>query len=107
MATMTTETIAFDRTQFPPKTFVLVHGLFCGGWLWRRVADILEKNGQKVFSPTLTGLGERSHLLGKSIDLDTHITDVVNLIKWESLREICLVAHSYAGWVCSGALEQI
>jgi hypothetical protein len=69
----------------------LVHGTLVGGWYWRRVADLLEKNGQKVFSPTLTGLGERSHLLNKDINLDTHITDVVNVIKWEDLSDICLM----------------
>lgn len=95
------------RAQPVRKTFVLVHGAFCGGWIWRQVADRLERDGHKVFTPTLTGLGERSHLLSKDIDLDTHITDVVNVIKWESLENICLVAWSYAGFVGSGALESI
>ena len=95
------------RAQGAPKTFVLIHGTFCGGWMWRRVADLLEKQGHKVFAPTLTGLGERSHLLSKDINLDTHVTDVVNVVKWEDLSDICLVAHSYAGWIGSGALEQI
>jgi len=85
----------------------LVHGTLVGGWYWRRVSDLLEKKGHKVFSPTLTGLGERSHLLNKDINLDTHITDIVNVIKWEDLNDICLVVHSYGGWVGSGALEQI
>jgi pimeloyl-ACP methyl ester carboxylesterase len=89
------------------KTFVLIHGSFCGGWYWRRVSDLLEKRGHAVFSPTLAGLGEHSHLLNQDINLDTHITDIVNLIKWEDLSDICLVAHSYAGWPASGALEQI
>jgi hypothetical protein len=71
------------------------------------VSDLLEKKGQKAFSPTLTGLGERSHLLNRNINLDTHITDIVNVIKWEDLNDICLVVHSYGGWVGSGALEQI
>jgi pimeloyl-ACP methyl ester carboxylesterase len=90
-----------------PTTFVLVHGAWHGGWCWRRVSDLLEKKGHKVFSPTLTGLGERSHLLSKDINLDTHITDIVNLLKWEDLKDVCLVAHSYGGWPTSGALEQI
>ena len=71
------------------------------------MADRLEQHGHKVFTPTLTGLGERSHLLRKDIDLDTHNTDVVNVIKWESLENVCLVAWSYAGFVGSGALESI
>jgi pimeloyl-ACP methyl ester carboxylesterase len=90
-----------------PKTFVLVHGAWHGGWCWRRVSDLLEKQGHKVFTPTLTGVGERSHLMSKDINLDTHITDVVNVIKWENLNGICLVVHSYGGWPGSGALEQI
>src|SRR4051812_291134 len=90
-----------------PKTFVLVHGAWHGGWCWRRVADLLEKQGHKVFTPTLTGVGERSHLLSKDINLDTHITDLVNVFKWEDLKEVCLVVHSYGGWPGSGALEQI
>jgi pimeloyl-ACP methyl ester carboxylesterase len=95
------------RAQSVRKTFVLVHGAFCGSWIWRRVADQLEQKGHKVFVPALTGLGERSHLLRKDVDLDTHIADVVNLIKWESLENVCLVAWSYAGFVGSGALESV
>jgi pimeloyl-ACP methyl ester carboxylesterase len=95
------------RAQSARKTFVLVHGTFCGSWTWRRVADQLEQRGHKIFVPTLSGLGERSHLLKKDIDLDTHILDVVNLVKWESLDDVCLVVHSYGGWIGSGALEEI
>ena len=84
-----------------------MHGAWHGGWCWRRVSDLLEKQGHKVFSPTLTGVGERSHLLSKDIVLDTHITDIVNVIKWEDLKDICLVVHSYGGWPGSGAIEQI
>ncbi len=100
-------TLGAAGAQSARKTFVLVHGTFAGGWMWRRVSDLLEKQGHKVFSPTLTGLGERSHLLSKDINLDTQITDIVNVIKWESLKNICLVVHSYGGWIGSGALEQI
>ncbi len=88
------------------RTFVLVHGAWHGGWCWRRVADILERKGHKVFAPTLTGLGERSHLLSKDINLSTHITDIVNVLKWEDLKNVCLVLHSYGGWPGSGAIEQ-
>jgi pimeloyl-ACP methyl ester carboxylesterase len=95
------------EAQTSQKTFVLVHGAWHGGWCWRRVADRLEKQGHKVFTPTLTGLGERSHLMSPAIDLDTHINDVVNVVKWEDLNGICLVAHSYGGWPVSGALEKI
>jgi pimeloyl-ACP methyl ester carboxylesterase len=95
------------RAQTAPKTFVLVHGAAGGGWQWRRVADLLERQSCKVFAPTLTGLGERSHLLTKDVGLDTHITDVVNVVRWESLDGICLVAHSYAGWPCGAALDRV
>src|ERR1700728_923174 len=60
-----------------------MHGAWHGGWCWRRVSDLLEQKGHKVFTPTLTGLGERSHLMSRDINLDTHISDVVNVIKWE------------------------
>jgi pimeloyl-ACP methyl ester carboxylesterase len=101
------EVVREARAQSAPKTFVLIHGAWVGGWYWRRVSDLLEKNGHKVFSPTLTGLGERSHLLNKDINLDTHVTDIVNVIKWENLDNVCLVAHSYGGFPGSGALEKI
>src|SRR3569623_70312 len=77
------------------KTFVLVHGAWHGGWCWRRVADQLEAKGHKVYTPTLTGLADRSHLLSKDIVLDTHITDIGNIIKSEELSDVVLVAHSY------------
>ncbi len=89
------------------KTFVLIHGAWHGGWCWSRVSDLLLSKGHKVYAPSLTGNGDRSHLLSKDINLDTHIADIVNLFKWEDLSDVCLVAHSYGGWPVSGALEQI
>ena len=91
----------------PSKTFVLVHGAWHGGWCWRRVADLLEKQGHKVFAPTLTGLGERSHLLRAGINVSTHVTDVVNVLKWEGLSGVVLCGHSYGGMVISGVAEQM
>ena len=88
------------------KTFVLVHGAWHGGWCWRRVSDLLQRQGHKVFTPTLTGLGERSHLMSKDIRLATHVTDVVNHIKWEGLEGVVLCGHSYGGMVVSGVAEQ-
>lgn len=93
------------RSEF--KTFVLVHGAWHGGWCWRRVADLLEKQGHKVFTPTLTGLGERSHLLSDQTNLATHIDDIVNVIKWEGLDDVVLCGHSYAGYVVAGVAERI
>jgi pimeloyl-ACP methyl ester carboxylesterase len=89
------------------KTFVLIHGAWHGGWCWRRVADLLERQGHKVFAPSLTGLADRSHLLSKEITLDTHIADIVNLFRWEEIRDACMAVHSCGGWPGSGALEQI
>jgi len=91
----------------PRKTFVLVHGAYHGGWCWKKVTDLLEQKGHKVYAPSLTGLADRSHLLSTKIDLTTHITDIVNLFKWEDIKDACLVPHSYGGWPASGALEQI
>lgn len=88
-------------------TFVLVHGAWHGGWCWVRVADRLRKAGHTVFTPTLTGLGERSHLLRADIDLTTHVTDVINVIKWEGLKDIVLCGHSYGGMVISGVADQM
>jgi pimeloyl-ACP methyl ester carboxylesterase len=86
-------------------TFVLVHGAWHGAWCWRRVARLLARNGHEVFTPTLTGLAERSHLLTPAIDLDTHILDVVNVMKWQELNDVVLVGHSYGGMVISGVAE--
>ena len=89
------------------RTFVLVHGGWHGGWCWRRVAARLEARGHRVLTPTLTGLADRSHLLSASVTLDTHVADIVNLFRWEALRDVTLVAHSLGGWSVSGALEQV
>jgi pimeloyl-ACP methyl ester carboxylesterase len=93
--------------QKNPKTFLLVHGAWHGGWCWRRVADLLTARGHRVFTPTLTGLGERSHLMNPGINLATHIADVVNVIRWEGLQDIVLCGHSYGGMVVSGVAEQV
>lgn len=89
------------------KTFVLVHGAYGGGYVWKFVAARLRAKGHRVYTPTLTGLGDRSHLMSKDIRLDTHVMDVVNLIKWEDLRNITLVAHSYGGWPVSAVPEHV
>jgi len=89
----------------PP--FVLVHGGRHGGWCWRRVADRLRGAGHHVETPTLTGLGERAHLLNPDIGLDTHIRDVVAVFEFADLTDAVLVAHSYAGMVVCGAMEEI
>lgn len=88
-------------------TFVLVHGAWHGGWCWKRVRKALQARGHDVFTPTLTGLAERSHLLAPSVNLDTHIEDVVGLIRWEELTDVVLCGHSYGGCVISGVADRL
>ncbi len=87
------------------QTFVLVHGAWHGGWCWRDVRQMLENQGHRVFTPTLTGLGEKSHLRPPDVTLDTHIQDIVNLFTWEELSDVILVGHSYGGVVISGVCD--
>lgn len=88
-------------------TFVLVHGAWHGGWCWQRVSDLLTRQGHTVHAPTLTGVGERSHLSSPSINLTTHVLDIVNEVKWKDLNNFVLCGHSYGGMVITGAAEQI
>ena len=87
-------------------TYVLVHGGAHGGWCYRRVAPFLREEGHDVFTPTLTGLGERAHLRTPDTDLDVHITDVVNVLHYEDLRDVILVGHSYGGMVITGTADR-
>ena len=93
-------------THKSPKTYVLVHGAWHGGWCWKRVRDILEAAGHRVYTPTQTGLGERSHLLGPDITLDTFVRDICNVLTWEDLREVILVGHSFGGVSITGAADR-
>lgn len=88
------------------RTYVLVHGGGHGGWCYQRVARLLREAGHEVYTPTLTGLGERAHLLRPEVDLDTHIADVIGLLKYEGLRDVILVGHSYGGMVISGIADR-
>ena len=89
------------------STFVLVHGAWHGSWCWKRVRKALQAQGHEVFTPTLTGIGERSHLLSPEVNLATHIDDVVNLVRWEELSDVVLCGHSYGGCVISGVADRI
>jgi pimeloyl-ACP methyl ester carboxylesterase len=89
------------------RTFVLVHGAWHGGWCWTRVAERLRAKGHQVFTPTLTGLADRSHLMSALINLDTHVNDVVNLFRWYDIENAVLIGHSYGGWPISGAIEKV
>jgi pimeloyl-ACP methyl ester carboxylesterase len=87
--------------------FVLVHGAWHGAWCWRRVTDRLTSLGHRVHAVTLTGVGERAHLLSPDIHLSTHIQDVVSTIETEELSEVVLAVHSYAGMVGTGVADLI
>jgi pimeloyl-ACP methyl ester carboxylesterase len=88
-------------------TFVLVPGAWLGGWAWAGVTPLLRAAGHAVHPATLTGLGERAHLASPRIDLDVHVTDVVNLIEYEGLDGVVLVGHSYAGAVVTGVADRV
>lgn len=88
-------------------TFVLVHGAWAGGWVFRDFEPLLRERGAAVYRPTLTGLGDRRHLSSPEVDLDTHVRDVVNLLIFEELTEVVLVGHSYGGMVISGVAEEV
>jgi pimeloyl-ACP methyl ester carboxylesterase len=88
-------------------TYVLVSGAWLGGWCWQPIARHLREEGHDVYPVTLTGLGERVHLASAQVNLETHITDVVNLIEFEDLNEVVLVGHSYAALVVTGAADQM
>jgi pimeloyl-ACP methyl ester carboxylesterase len=88
------------------ETYVLVHGGGHGGWCYRKVAKMLRDVGHEVYTPTLTGLGERRHLLSIDTDLSTHVTDIVNTLEYEDLRGVILVGHSYGGMVITGVADR-
>jgi pimeloyl-ACP methyl ester carboxylesterase len=88
-------------------TFVLVHGAWGGSYAWREVANMLRADGHEVYTPSLTGLGERSHLGGPEVDLTTNVTDVENVFKYEGLSDAVLVGHSYGGMVVTGVADRV
>ncbi|WP_369045741.1 alpha/beta hydrolase [Sinomonas sp. P10A9] len=89
------------------ETYVLVHGAWHGAWCWRPLERLLVAAGARVFTPTLTGLGDRAHLLTPAVGLDTHIADVRAVIETEDLDDVILVGHSYAGMVVTGVAAEI
>lgn len=88
-------------------SIVIVHGAWVGGWRWRAVADLLIDRGHQVFTPTLTGLGERAHLTSREVNLSLHALDIANVIKYEALENVLLVGHSYGGMPVSVAAELV
>ena len=90
-----------------PRTFVLVHNGFAGGWVWGAVTPELHRAGHRVFTPTLTGLGERAHLARPEIDLSTHVQDIVGVIDCEALADVVLVGSSSSAMVIAGVAERM
>ena len=91
----------------PGRNFVLVHGAWHGGWCWKRVTKLLANAGHRVFTPTLTGLGDRKHLLSSEVSFATHYQDVMGTIEWEELEDVILVGHSLGGVTISGVADQM
>lgn len=87
--------------------FVLVHGAWHGGWCWRRVVELLAAEGHRVFAPSLTGLGDRTHLLSAEVGLATHVDDVLAVIETQELEQVVLCAHSYGGAVATQVADRM
>ncbi len=87
-------------------TYVLVHGGGHGGWCYQRVARLLQAAGHTVYAPTMTGVGERVHLVSPAVDLDLHIRDMVAVLEFEDLHDVILVGHSYGGMVITGVADR-
>lgn len=100
------EATAGDRAT-GRATYVLVHGAWHGGWCWARVRARLERDGARVFTPTLTGLGERTHLLSPEVGLETHVRDVLGALEAEELTDVVLCGHSYGGMVATAVADRV
>jgi pimeloyl-ACP methyl ester carboxylesterase len=90
----------------PRKTFLLCHGAWGGGWSWKKLHPLMQAAGHRLVAPNYTGLGDRVHLAGPDIDLETHITDILNVIKYEDLRDFVLLGHSYGGMVATAVADR-
>ncbi len=87
-------------------TFLVCHGAWSAGWAWKLMHPLMAARGHRLVTPTLTGLGERSHLARPDIDLETHIADILGVLKYEDLRDINLIGHSYSGMVATGVADR-
>jgi pimeloyl-ACP methyl ester carboxylesterase len=87
-------------------TFLVCHGAWSAGWAWKKMHPLMSAAGHRLITPTCTGLGERVHLANPSIDLETHIQDILNVIRYEDLRDIVLLGHSYGGMVATGVADR-
>lgn len=87
-------------------TFLVAHGAWSAGWAWKKMRPLLRARGHELFTPTHTGLGERSHLAHPGIDLDAHIADILAVLQFEDLRDVVLIGHSYGGMVATGVADR-
>jgi pimeloyl-ACP methyl ester carboxylesterase len=92
--------------QSQGATFLVAHGAWSAGWAWKKMHPLMSTAGHRLFTPTYTGLGEREHLASPSNDLETHIQDVLAVIKYEDLRDVVLIGHSYGGMVATGVVDR-
>src|SRR3954447_11262141 len=88
-------------------TIVVAHGAWSAGWAWKKMRPLLRASGHELFTPTYTGLGERSHLATPDVGLSTHIQDIVNVIEFEDVRDVVLCGHSYGGMVATGVADRL
>jgi pimeloyl-ACP methyl ester carboxylesterase len=98
--------VAAQARNARKQPFVLVHGTWLGGWIWADVADRLRAAGHRVYTPTLTGVGERAHLARPDVGLETHITDITSVIDCEELDRVILLGHSFSGVSATGAADR-
>ena len=89
------------------KTYVLVHGTWHGGWVWRQVAERLQADGHRVLTPTATGCGERAHLISPTTNLSTHVQDMCAVIEAEDAEEVILIGHSFGGLTITGVADRL
>lgn len=92
--------------QQADKTYVLLHGAWHGAWCWQKITPSLRAAGHRVYTPTQTGLGERSHLLNADVGLETFVQDLLNVLIWEDLHEVILVGHSFGGLAITAAADR-
>ncbi|MFO7325323.1 MAG: alpha/beta fold hydrolase [Pseudomonadota bacterium] len=88
-------------------TFLVAHGAWSAGWSWKKMHPLMNAAGHRLLVPTYTGLGEREHLASRDVDIETHISDVLGVIKFEELDDFVLVAHSYGGLVATAVADRV
>ena len=93
-------------TSLAPKTFLVCHGAWSAGWAWKKMHPLMRSAGHRLVTPSYTGLGERAHLAHRGTDLDLHIEDMLHVIRYEDLRDIVLIGHSYGGMVATGVADR-